>query len=1208
MANNAIGDNDAMWDKAGMLSYLSVLLSGALVLSGGSTVERSWLDLQSTHLEGVGPVELGLYAGLHVTYGPTEAPVVIRADVIGNGSIWIALNQTLIVEDGAKIDLSGTLNTNGCADPGTSEQWGTIYVDGSLVVRDASIRNTNVEVSLAEFEGITDIVNNNITLREASAGFGGQFFVEGGSYIACNNILSYGDRYLDLDPDPSIPPEDRPILEDNKIDVIITQGVGIERGELLELRSRDLDCDPLAGTNGCPSGVYSLTASAGYDTAFNPWVLESLAIESGAKLNLTNRQGFEYDVSSNGAPETVYVKDLVLHSDAVLNAGLQRLYYQTLSFLDSNGAPISTNGASIVDVPVLGFSLGIIAMEDDTEFAVRVRKRLRDPVDSQDCRCDGECPGGVPPKDATKCKEGSIERIDEDPQEVTPIPPGHGGVMDMRTRGAQRQQATSIAAKGAFARVGDEDITVAFEYLFVDDAGGEAELIVYLSDDPEVSVDLVELARIRPPAPGRPGATGSGQFGVFHGTFARGLLNFTRGTYVELELRGPGARIWIDNWDPRVECLACSDLNGTTSVDSGDYLVLLAELGQVADLSGNAWCMDAAQNKDQYVDLNDLLAMDAILNDPAALNACGTGTGAKRLESSNVRSSVSLPPTETLLIAGKPALAGVQEDLLYALDTGGLCVQPPQSPASTPGESGHHGNGRIVTDGAGRPYQIHAQQGLIRLGDGVPVLSPSSATFNGATVHVGLTATGGGNFVGVPLLDVAFDPTNRNDLYVTPVLVQAANGDLYKATARLLLPDPPTGTFTIVRLYGADPHTESTITVSTDDWGDIVFAPDLQRMRELDLDAFGNLFVVSAQGATGADDWIAVYDVDTAVEHRVNVSGTVKSPTALAVAAAGDKIYVASSINQAATGDTHVYRFNVQRSGAEVTNLVPDGGFGIINVTSNGQDCGGVPCGQYGAITSIVEHGAGGALYVVGFTMPRFPAEADPQSGPFQGSTAPMLTTPTMAVVASPATAGGVYAASEIGCEDLALPIAAVIVPATAPQLGDLDADGDVDLADYAVLHNCITGPLGPPIGDIDGDHHVTLADFASWAPCLRGPQAGMNPGCGARDLDADSDVDLADFGVLQRQLGATGRLSPICLPADFDHDEDVDLVDFAKWEDVFRSPGLLGLTDTNMSRLRAVPRVQRKTVQYEPRWFLNNWNHPSHACFSSGSAYTTAR
>jgi hypothetical protein len=129
----------------------------------------------------------------------------------------------------------------------------------------------------------------------------------------------------------------------------------------------------------------------------------------------------------------------------------------------------------------------------------------------------------------------------------------------------------------------------------------------------------------------------------------------------------------------------------------------------------------------------------------------------------------------------------------------------------------------------------------------------------------------------------------------------------------------------------------------------------------------------------------------------------------------------------------------------------------------------------------------------------------------------------------------------------------AITARATAPQLGDLDADGDVDLADYAVLHNCITGPLGPPIGDIDGDHHVTLADFASWAPCLRGPQAGMNPGCGARDLDADSDVDLADFGVLQRQLGATGRLSPICLPADFDHDEDVDLVDFAKWEDVFR-------------------------------------------------------
>ena len=183
---------------------------------------------------------------------------------------------------------------------------------------------------------------------------------------------------------------------------------------------------------------------------------------------------------------------------------------------------------------------------------------------------------------------------------------------------------------------------------------------------------------------------------MFHGTFSRGQLNFTRGTYVELELRGEGTRIWIDNWDPRIECLACSDLNGTTTVDNGDYLVMLAELGQVADLDGDAWCLDAAQNSDQYVDLSDLLALDVFIGNDA-LDACGTGTGGGALLRQGLRSGgITLPPSESLLIAGKPSTPGMQEDVLYAIDTNGFCSAPPQSPASTPGSNGHRGNGRFV--------------------------------------------------------------------------------------------------------------------------------------------------------------------------------------------------------------------------------------------------------------------------------------------------------------------------------------------------------------------------------------------------------------------------------------------------------------------------------------------------------------------------------
>ena len=97
---------------------------------------------------------------------------------------------------------------------------------------------------------------------------------------------------------------------------------------------------------------------------------------------------------------------------------------------------------------------------------------------------------------------------------------------------------------------------VAFDYLFLQDSTGPTkptELVVHLSDSPDVSTDLEPVALVWPPA-GGPGSIGSGQFARFHGTFPRGGLNFTRGTYVELELRGTDAAVRIDNFDPTIGC------------------------------------------------------------------------------------------------------------------------------------------------------------------------------------------------------------------------------------------------------------------------------------------------------------------------------------------------------------------------------------------------------------------------------------------------------------------------------------------------------------------------------------------------------------------------------------------------------------------------------------------------------------------------------
>ncbi len=54
----------------------------------------------------------------------------------------------------------------------------------------------------------------------------------------------------------------------------------------------------------------------------------------------------------------------------------------------------------------------------------------------------------------------------------------------------------------------------------------------------------------------------------------------------------------------------------------------------------------------------------------------------------------------------------------------------------------------------------------------------------------------------------------------------------------------------------------------------------------------------------------------------------------------------------------------------------------------------------------------------------------------------------------------------------------------TNPVAGDLDADGDIDLSDYALFAACLSGPVEPAEGgcaaaDVTSDAHVDLGDFA---------------------------------------------------------------------------------------------------------------------------------
>ena len=48
----------------------------------------------------------------------------------------------------------------------------------------------------------------------------------------------------------------------------------------------------------------------------------------------------------------------------------------------------------------------------------------------------------------------------------------------------------------------------------------------------------------------------------------------------------------------------------------------------------------------------------------------------------------------------------------------------------------------------------------------------------------------------------------------------------------------------------------------------------------------------------------------------------------------------------------------------------------------------------------------------------------------------------------------------------------------------------------------------------------IDLDVFDAFADCMTGPDFTPPPACDGADLDADADVDLADFAELQRTLG----------------------------------------------------------------------------------------
>ncbi|MFN0135640.1 MAG: right-handed parallel beta-helix repeat-containing protein [Phycisphaerae bacterium] len=1024
----------------------------------------------------------------------------ITSDIRGTGNITIERGATLALAGEAVLNLSGMPDdvcvTNGQigAPPG-----GIVSVNGALLVRDqARVRNTRVEVNALTVEDGSTIVRNNLSLLESTSGFGGEFFVSGDSTIACNNITSYGDRYLDLDPDPT--DGSQPLVENNRIKVIIAQGAGSTQGELLELRTRDIDL----GVGNGASGAFQLPPGGSAGGYNDSWSLDELIITAGAKVTLTNRQGFRFQPANVTNPEALYVRHITLESGATLNTGLQRVYYQTMSM-----AP----DAHIVDIPLLGFSLKVIGFDDATlppnnEVDVRLKRRLEDPSDAQ------------PTDPSQPRKRGSCERITHQSDPIVPL--ARGGVLDMRTQAIGLQSALSIAAHGSFARAGDERVTVAFEYQFVStssNAQAPTELVVYLTESPESrsaanAAQFVELARISPPRSGLPGSPGAPSFAVFADTFPAGELNFRRGTYVELELRGEASRVHIDNFDPHIDCSdpQCRDFTGDGAVTERDLLTLLSSYGQALSLAeGNAAgtsCVDNGMTRDGYLDIADIIAWDALAFDPDALGTCGDGAPQLRgpLPGCDGVGGITVPESG-LIVLGKTLspdftiMSGARQQRLYFLDDALSCGAPSVYPPIAPAADGaYRACGRIITGPFSQPYVLHALQGLIRACDGKIVVPPTSSMFGSSTVHIHLQSQpvpgNSGAPLGVPIADAAFSPTEPNIVYVAPVLVSVPGGPLctpqisaplhhYRAAAQLRI--LPGCDVQVEQLYGFDPYCDPDRNALPPE----ASAIDTQRIREIEVDAFGNVFVLACkttlpppaepQLATPANnEWLLVYPTSGGqlripLQTRFPESTSapqMRSPSAMYVSRTPcgspsfNKLLLTSAINDSADG-TRIYRMSIIRGSKNtVTDVIADGVIELSNIRH---------------VASLVERlGAspsGNRILAVGFDMPQFPADrrfTDLED---------MECAPRVANFSADLASDSTVVASDLLCEDLAMPMSAAIVDGCPPSCpGDVDGDNDVDLTDLATLLSNYGTPSGAgrQDGDLDGNGAVNLTDLAN--------------------------------------------------------------------------------------------------------------------------------
>lgn len=985
------------------------------------------LDIQETHLIIEGQLELS-DTGWWLSQSSLTGPGTLKSDHRSHINCWGDVTiESNVQGPGTDIRVyaQASLTVGGQAhvDLGDGQQTGYISCDGLLRLRDnAHLSDAVVQIACASFED-SAILDNCVVQAELDAPFG-QFFIQDDAHLWLDKIEANGDRYLDLDPTSF----DCNNIHVNFIGVTITEGAGQARGGLFELRGCPIEeLDQRVGILDCGPNGFVCTIERAPDFGPDSWTLDKLTLATDAKLNLTNRFDFHAPFESGGDHEVLYVRELVLGPNSVLNTAYNWVYCETLLQEDAS--------ARIVNVPLLGFSLNTIAFDEASEFEIRVRSNNH----------------------TTESGQAHLERIHA--ERVVGLAADANGVMRLRCLKERDPHsprfglAVPARAKGWFDKSSEDRILVMFDYLFETDDSDftpedpNVELIVYLSDVPELQEPRdpnhhVEVSRLRPPRQGRPGAAGSGQFGRFHRYVYRRGLDFVRGTRVELELIGPeGTSVLINDWDPQIQCpQMCMDFDGSHTIDYTDLIPIIGELGQPAELDGQGGneCADSPVSCDGGVDAFDIAGWEWALDNSELLNLCPQATRDGEDHSLPLTDNTNAPTSagsasrstgvdrqlsatsagfesEALLISGKSSwnvfrdgfdafYDHVKMQNLYTLNHQGQCLD------STALSSARR-VARLVRGSDDQIYMTCVGTGVVRLleGGASEVVLPSGQDYSVASeprygqiarVRAGLHVNGAGVW-GRPIWDVA---VRADGLYVVPVVVVPAFDEAYLAAARLVPSVSHSSGYEVAQLY------DHSRIFNRDDPSrpqpffdpDNPTNPHLGGLREIEVDAAGNVYVLNAQSRFKSDALWRHPPTGGAPELVSLTDPHIPNPIGLCVSDKDGMVYVASGrTSHAAGGSAAVHGFSI-------TDLTPQ-----CEIRIDGMQ----------QVSDLTKDPSTGDIWVVGFTL-NAQRLWDPAS---YGEVTESFYEPCLAKVScDPKGASDVVSVPIVGHCDLALPLSIV--------------------------------------------------------------------------------------------------------------------------------------------------------------------------------------